>query len=917
MEAVLSKILDWDSYQSPRPKNDSKPLLTTNIQGALERTLAGDLKSKDFSPRLHLVFKSWRQLLDSKKSGVPSLLAPFLAKNYANIDTVAALDPIDKLKLASIAPLAKAYGFDLHFVRVEHCRSKIVESYGYGEMSRYLVRSTYDSYGMDDDDDDDDFDADDIEMPSDSDDDGEGGYTVHFGSVIALDGFPMSFPGLIFDDDYKGEIFLNGKPEEGDRTADLSPLSYDRSFVQAGELTHVYKRTALLITAAEQTKKRIVAGSGWADFASNALSASLSRSPTAKEIGLKAALLKRSADKSHNYHDAPTFGALRKAAERWNDLALFTEVFQNCPTDRVVFTFGVEGLLSAYTKFGWKGVKDLYAGKIPQDFNKQLRAEAVIRLLEAAKAQKDTAAATSFAKDRDIVLDGIQTLDSSTESKEFSSITELILTTNNPGRFLFDSFFARLDASTPQPRVEIWGKLFESLRSDGRKLPAAKYAGLTKAIKSCIASKARSLGPFPLSNDWRGEGPSIDPLFSLLQISVRFEAFESLVMVFSSMRESKDRQTTEHPRAPASAYYKALTPKIGSLISSSDPGIGKHFSVFCDDALQMFLANVEDGPELFKVLIQYSSKPLEAANAVCSPDRMKELTKFKKHGFLKSLAELLAFSPVLRLDASSKTLATLKTLTERCLGAILLDLKAEHPQTILQDIDFAFRADTPAWATQVLDHILKSPDASDPEFIRWTLAEVLRGLPAILVAHKTSIAEPTYREFTSETVKSRLGRFPWDNLKAVSCGCIDCRIHLVPFLESARFIASIDEKQKIRTHLEKQLTKAKAESWGVTWTTIRVGRPHTLQIQKPEGLVAAGKWLENQKAAKTLLEVLGDVAQQTSILGVDFTWVSGTIAGTSNPLRLPLATKPIDGNIGTKRTSGTAEGAVSKKPRLS
>jgi hypothetical protein len=65
-------------------------------------------------------------------------------------------------------------------------------------------------------------------------------------------------------------------------------------------------------------------------------------------------------------------------------------------------------------------------------------------------------------------------------------------------------------------------------------------------------------------------------------------------------------------------------------------------------------------------------------------------------------------------------------------------------------------------------------------------------------------------------------------LEGLGCGCAQC-LEVRRFAGSKQRILSIREGQARRTHVEHQLgTKAKA--WGFTWTTIRTGSPHVLEV---------------------------------------------------------------------------------------
>lgn len=72
-------------------------------------------------------------------------------------------------------------------------------------------------------------------------------------------------------------------------------------------------------------------------------------------------------------------------------------------------------------------------------------------------------------------------------------------------------------------------------------------------------------------------------------------------------------------------------------------------------------------------------------------------------------------------------------------------------------------------------------------------------------------------------------------------------------------------------------------------------------------MVAVGEWAGNQKEAAMVIALLGDIQQQKAILGADYNWVAGTIAGTAVPP--PLAAAPA------KRQSDATTEQTAKKPR--
>lgn len=72
-------------------------------------------------------------------------------------------------------------------------------------------------------------------------------------------------------------------------------------------------------------------------------------------------------------------------------------------------------------------------------------------------------------------------------------------------------------------------------------------------------------------------------------------------------------------------------------------------------------------------------------------------------------------------------------------------------------------------------------------------------------------------------------------------------------------------------------------------------------------MVAVGEWAGNQKEAATVIALLGDIQQQKAILGADYNWVAGTIAGTAVPPPLAVAQ--------AKRQSDATTEQTAKKPR--
>ena len=191
------------------------------------------------SARLQQVFRSWRQALDTtsdadevdEDSSTPSLLLLKLNHKYEvkslNFKATS-LEGSDRLQLSYIAPLAKAYGFNLHLAAAKYVEHGFftIESSGYGGwggrgcFGRY-GRSRYDRYGdYDDDDEWSEIDEGDLEM----DEIEERIFTLS--PVKALDGTPMRCIHPDLDEESEDpaceHLFINGPLTDEERETNFS-----------------------------------------------------------------------------------------------------------------------------------------------------------------------------------------------------------------------------------------------------------------------------------------------------------------------------------------------------------------------------------------------------------------------------------------------------------------------------------------------------------------------------------------------------------------------------------------------------------------------------------------------------------------------------------------------------------------------
>ncbi len=209
-----------------------------------------------------------------------------------------------------------------------------------------------------------------------------------------------------------------------------------------------------------------------------------------------------------------------------------------------------------------------------------------------------------------------------------------------------------------------------------------------------------------------------------------------------------------------------------------------------------------------------------------------------------------------------------------------------------------------AHITLVLDRILlPKADCDVRNQIEKGLIPVLLQLRKTVLPQSQIYSDEPYSSFAAKAIKvyikAVLGQKPVETVSVTQIGtvgcnqCEDCR-HMRQFFlgEGPEVkVLSITKVQIVRAHLEKELAKTLA--WGVTWTTNRSGSPHTLQITKPDTLVATTAWARKQAVGLELARSLGDEATLQKIFGAEF-WTVANALGlrTTVPQAVGPATAP-------------------------
>lgn len=230
----------------------------------------------------------------------------------------------------------------------------------------------------------------------------------------------------------------------------------------------------------------------------------------------------------------------------------------------------------------------------------------------------------------------------------------------------------------------------------------------------------------------------------------------------------------------------------------------------------------------------------------------------------------------------------------------------------------------------ILDRVLP-PNSDLQAQIENGLVPLLPHLKLYLTSLGQTIMQEPYASFMAKAIKGYidvvLGPKPEDRVSNAQFDAIGCDIdqcgycpNLRKYLRGDDRVLSVTRRAFIREHLEKELEKTR--SWGVTWTTIHSGSPYTLQITKPDVLIAPSvtEWTNKRAAGQNFVRDVGDDAVLSRILGAEFVSVAGALGlrTVPSPSSVPSAglsrqppTLPV-----TKKRPSTSGNQETKRPKL-
>lgn len=156
---------------------------------------------------------------------------------------------------------------------------------------------------------------------------------------------------------------------------------------------------------------------------------------------------------------------------------------------------------------------------------------------------------------------------------------------------------------------------------------------------------------------------------------------------------------------------------------------------------------------------------------------------------------------------------------------------------------------------------------------------------------------------------------PIPQLDGFGCGCEHC-LSLRTFFRNQRSTISISASQDTRKHLQREL-ESKASEFGFSWTTIKIGLPHTLQVAKSSSFSnGIGKMTRRELVMENLAK-LGPLQVQRSIFGERWADISKKLAisesasSSATPTDQRSATEPAEENGTPASRQGPSRQATS------
>ncbi|KAJ7102733.1 hypothetical protein C8R44DRAFT_346467 [Mycena epipterygia] len=884
--------------------------------------------------KLRHILHSWKQNARryEPEAAAPEFLACLLRHEYPieddkNFETES-LNGADGQLVAYLIPLVRELGFRACFAHVTLTVTASASAERYANRNRGRYR--YDTSESDDSIDEAEFDVS---------DEGEEEFRVN--KVVDLSGMPIDVDidletcGLLH-----GSMTDNGPDDE----------RFEKDDRTSGTDIKIYNRTILLLWLMNGDMEPEVKVGDISDYFYNALQYSDSAVPTVRErelVGMLAVCCKRRrCDKKKLQR---VVEVLRESAGRWNDVHEFVRGLEACQVDKRTDLLGVEGFISAYREFGWDALKDFFGKAMENDESNSRRQALLVRLSKMAEEDNNSEIALWCKTQEENVLRFFSKLD----AKQIPWLMELGL--SRGAQFLRDIVFPQLHSQNLDK--EFWIPFLRVLRESKTLVPIDVVGRLTA---QCFSETARNLPPFPTKKQkgkykWEPatEQKDCQPILDVIALLVESNYPELCSQVFIQMWDAA-RSGAYKENCPPWQYYVELSPPLIRLIQSSSATAPAILAV----AFQPFFVGVVDSiisipPTKPKIHLWEEDKPsipqdmttFRTATRMAGGLSMVKssflLDKLNRHSSqtLREMARAVAaeFRPQggvagpdydVVIDALAAAAINVFDPTKNSPVSTRTVAygypNIGPPEQMLDLVKFCFEVGAHSQFQHLLDRLLLPPAGSTIEqHLSTALVPFFPALRQYLATKRLdfqtepfkSFAVAVVTAFADKVMRQKHTDFVPAALQTIGCGCAGCS-ELKQFFLGNKPTIDIRDSQSTRAHLEGQIYNTK--SFGISWETIKSGRPYALKIQKPAKMTPRGLWSANSKSGAILLATLGDETVQRSILGSEYESATALITGVKAAAPVPPANQALESNNELKRAAATtAMPSAIKKPRLS
>ncbi|KLO10719.1 hypothetical protein SCHPADRAFT_999405 [Schizopora paradoxa] len=858
-------------------------------------------------PNLNHVLLSWKQAQQGRiqiEEEVPDKLCYLLEGKYSgNSLSRSELKGIDSGLLEQLAPLVAKLDFGLFIANILYCKS------GEARNSSGCSRWGYNDNNVDN-----------VEFEDES--DLRMNTLLEFTKIVDLDGMPMkrvSESGDSFSDDLEMEEIIpeaigHGEPDR-------------KSYEECDgfhTLEYAYERSALLLCP---DKGQYDAGE-IADFACKALSNGGKANPTSKELMIAEKLTSKClSGELEDEKSKQAIGVLTTAAMRWQNFEVWTKAISSCPPNLKLQSIGTDGLCKAYATFGFIPLEAQFDAIVRGDETNSRRFSAVLELLRLGTTRNDEALMKWCNSQLDSVLITLR------KATELDIAFVLDITEQRGLQVLRDVILPQL--SNAELDVAFWIIFFQTLE---REKPSVPSWG--NEVESIITAQ--------ISESFEKDRTEarIDVWLRYIKLCVSLSRPAMCSAYFRRMADEYEKATVQSKNWIADSFIPPAMIGLDKEIATYSQHSSTLFGEFYRFALDVYL---------HRTLVEHWQKGKFLVPTLMTAIKRSNDADFitaKMSPFYGPLAErkpnearemLIA----LTLERRRMNDPIFTKVIEGLLSSIITNADYEAKaanhnsacghadSTALHLIKLCHSTESPTMIPVVLDKILR-PQGNLQLHIANRLIPLLAQLNPYLTSLGQTIAQEPYSSFMARAIKDYvstvLGQKPENMVSSAQIDAVGCNEQcgycpsLRKFLREDVRMWPVKRIAVIREHMEKELEKIR--SWGVTWTTIKTGSPHTLQITKPNVLIAPATtaWMERRIWGRRFVGFVGDEMILSRILGAEFAsiaealgiQVQGTMQRTAAPGPSMVSSSQPAGMIVSKKRPSTGGIPIhdSKRTRL-